>query len=148
MMYEGSVVVGKKLIEGEIRTNAKETKGVGKAIIDGAGLLCFLFGSLILLGIVFVTIGGIFIFISPNKLFQFKRVKRDEDNSRRRYMNLRPKDIVVVSGTGRTKDWDKDLRGTVLKVDEKSNSVFVIWYGTSVEDETTLILNLSKRKSP
>ena len=63
-------------------TSTKDTKGLGKAIIDSVGLLSFLFGSLILLGIVFVTIGSIFIFISPNKLFKFKRVKRDEDNSR------------------------------------------------------------------
>jgi hypothetical protein len=63
-------------------TSSKDTKGLGKAIIDAAGLLSFLFGSLILLGIVFVTIGGIFIFISPSKLFQLKRVKRDKDNSR------------------------------------------------------------------
>jgi len=63
-------------------TSTKDTKGLGKAIIDAVGLLSFLFGSLILLGIVFVTIGSIFIFISPNKLFQFKRVKRDKDNSR------------------------------------------------------------------
>jgi hypothetical protein len=63
-------------------TSSKDTKGLGKAIIDAVGLLSFLFGVLILLGIVFVTIGSIFIFISPNKLFQFIRVKRDEDNSR------------------------------------------------------------------
>ncbi len=52
-------------------------------------------------------------------------------------MNFEPKDIVVVSGVGRTKDWDKNLRGTVLRIDEKTNSVFVIWHGTCVEDEMT-----------
>ena len=62
-----------------MRTNAKETKGVGKALINALGFFSFLFGLLILLGIVFVTIGSILIFISPNKLFQFKRVKRDGD---------------------------------------------------------------------
>ena len=63
-------------------TSSKDTKGLGKAIIDAVGLLSFLFGSLILLAIAFGAIGSIFIFISTNKLFQFKRVKRDEDNSR------------------------------------------------------------------
>jgi len=62
-----------------MRTNAKETKGVGKALINVLGFFSLLFGLLTLLGIVFVTIGSIFIFISPNKLFQFKRVKRDKD---------------------------------------------------------------------
>jgi hypothetical protein len=70
------------LAEGEMRTNAKETKGVGKALINALGFFSLLFGLLILLGIVFERIGSIFIFISTNKLFQFKRVKRDEDNSR------------------------------------------------------------------
>ena len=50
-------------------------------------------------------------------------------------MNFKPKDIVVVSGIGRTETWEKDLQGTVLKVDENTNSVFVIWHGTCVEDE-------------
>jgi hypothetical protein len=67
------------LAEGEMRTNAKETKGVGKALINALGFFSLLFGLLILLGIVFETIGSIFIFISTSKLFQFKRVKRDED---------------------------------------------------------------------
>ena len=65
-----------------MRTNAKETQGVGKALINALGFFSFLFGLLILLGIVFETIGSIFMFISPNKLFQFKRVKKDKDNSR------------------------------------------------------------------
>ncbi|MGA2318685.1 MAG: hypothetical protein ABSG71_20250 [Thermodesulfobacteriota bacterium] len=67
------------MAEGEMRTNAKETKGVGKALINALGFFSLLFGLLILLGIVFETIGSIFIFISTSKLFQFKRVKRDED---------------------------------------------------------------------
>jgi len=50
-------------------------------------------------------------------------------------MNFKPKDIVVVSGIGRTETWEKDLQGTALKVDENANSVFVIWHGTCVEDE-------------
>jgi len=70
------------LAEGEMRTNAKETKGVGKALINALGVFSLLLGLLILLGVVFKTIGSIFIFISANKLFQFNRVKRDEDNSR------------------------------------------------------------------
>jgi uncharacterized integral membrane protein len=45
------------------------------------GFLSFLFGSLILLAIVFGTIGGIF--MSTKRLFQLKRVKRDKDNSHR-----------------------------------------------------------------
>ena len=65
-----------------MRTNAKETKGAGKALINVLDFFSLLFGLLILLGMVFVTIGSIFIFISANKLFQFKRVKRDKDNSR------------------------------------------------------------------
>jgi hypothetical protein len=60
-------------------TNAKETKGVGKALFDAVGLLSFLFGSLVLLAIVFGMIGSIF--MSTKRLFQVKRVKRDEDNS-------------------------------------------------------------------
>ena len=65
----------------EMPTNAKETKGVGKALINALGFLSLLFGLLILLGIVFATIGGIFIFITKSKLFQFKREKMDGDNS-------------------------------------------------------------------
>ena len=59
-------------------TNSKDTKGLGKAIIDAVGLLSFLFGSLILLTIVFGAIGGIF--MSTKRLFQLRRVKKDEDN--------------------------------------------------------------------
>ena len=60
-------------------TNAKETKGVGKALINAFGFLSFLFGSLILLAIVFGMIGSMF--MSTKKLFQLKRVKKDENNS-------------------------------------------------------------------
>jgi len=69
-----------ELAEGEMPTNAKETKGVGKALINAFGFLSFLFGSLVLLAIAFGTIGGLF--MSTKRLFQVKRVKRDEDNSR------------------------------------------------------------------
>ena len=62
-------------------TNAKETKGVGKALINAFGFLSFLFGSLIFLAIVFGMIGSIF--MSTKRLFQVKRVKKDEDNSHR-----------------------------------------------------------------
>jgi hypothetical protein len=60
-------------------TNAKGTKGLGKALIDAVGLLSYLFGSLVLLAIAFGTIGGIF--MSTKRLFKLKRVKKDEDNS-------------------------------------------------------------------
>jgi hypothetical protein len=60
-------------------TNSKDTKGLGKAIIDAVGFLSFLFGSLILLAIVFGAIGGIF--MSTKRLFQLSRVKKDDDNS-------------------------------------------------------------------
>ena len=60
-------------------TNAKETKGLGNALFDAVGLLSFLFGSFILLAIVFGAIGSIF--MSTKRLFQVKRVKGNEDNS-------------------------------------------------------------------
>ena len=62
-------------------TNAKDTKGLGKALFDAVGFLSFLFGSLILLAIVFGTIGSIF--MSTKRLFQVKRGKRNKDNSHR-----------------------------------------------------------------
>jgi len=67
------------LTEGEMPTNAKDTKGLGKALFDAVGLLSFLFGSLILLAIVFGMIGGIF--MSTKRLFQLKQAKRDDSNS-------------------------------------------------------------------
>ena len=60
-------------------TNSKDTKGLGKALIDAVGFLSFLFGSLILLAIAFGAIGSIF--MSTKRLFQFKQVKKNEDNS-------------------------------------------------------------------
>ena len=60
-------------------TNAKDTKGLGRALFDAVGLLSFLFGSFILLAIVFGAIGSIF--MSTKRLFQVKRVKGNEDNS-------------------------------------------------------------------
>ena len=68
-----------EVAEGEMPTNAKGTKGVGKALINAFGFLSFLFGSLVLLAIAFGTIGGIF--MSTKRLIQLKRVKKDEDNS-------------------------------------------------------------------
>ena len=62
-------------------TNAKGTKGLGKALFDAVSFLSYLFGSLILLTIVFGAIGGIF--MSTKRLFQLKRVKRDKDDSHR-----------------------------------------------------------------
>ena len=67
------------MAEGEIRTDSKETKGVGKALINAFGLISFLFGSLILLTIVFGMIGSIF--MSTKRLFQLKRVKGDKEES-------------------------------------------------------------------
>ena len=64
---------------GKMPTNAKGTKGLGKALIDAVGFLSFLFGSLILLAMVFGAIGGIF--MSTKRLFQLSRVKKDDDNS-------------------------------------------------------------------
>ena len=66
--------------EGEMGTNAKETKGVGKVFINALGFLSFLFGSLMLLSVVFGMIGSMFMSTKP--LFQVKRVKRDEKDSR------------------------------------------------------------------
>jgi hypothetical protein len=63
----------------KMATNSKDTKGLGKALIDAVGFLSFLFGSLILLAIVFGAIGSIF--MSTKRLFQLRRVKKDEDNS-------------------------------------------------------------------
>jgi hypothetical protein len=60
-------------------TNSKDTKGLGKAIIDAVGLLSLLFGLLILLAIAFGAIGSIF--MSTKRLFQLRRVKKDEDNT-------------------------------------------------------------------
>jgi hypothetical protein len=61
-------------------TNSKGRKGLGEALIDAVGFLSYLLGSLILLAVVFGAIGGIF--MSTKRLFQLKRVKKDEDNSR------------------------------------------------------------------
>ena len=66
---------------GKMPTNSKDTKGLGKALIDAVGFLSSLFGSLVLLAIAFGTIGGIF--MSTKRLFQVKRVKRDKDDSHR-----------------------------------------------------------------
>jgi hypothetical protein len=60
-------------------TNPKGRKELGEALIDAVGFLSFLFGSLILLAIVFGTIGSIF--MSTKRLFKLKRVKKDEDNT-------------------------------------------------------------------
>ena len=64
---------------GKMPTNSKDTKGLGKALIDAVGFLSYLFGSLILLAIAFGTIGSIF--MSTKRLFKLKRVKKDKDNS-------------------------------------------------------------------
>ena len=61
-------------------SNSKGRKGLGEGLFDVVGSLSYLFGSLILLAIAVGTIGGIF--MSTKRLFQLKRVKKDEDNSR------------------------------------------------------------------
>jgi len=50
-------------------------------------------------------------------------------------MEFKIKDIVTISGAGRTAEWEKDLEGTVCQVDEDNGQVFVIWHGTCVEDQ-------------
>jgi hypothetical protein len=66
------------LAEGEMPTNAKGAKGVGKTLLNAVGLVSFLFGSLLLLAIVFGMIGGIF--MSTKRLFKAKRVKGEKGN--------------------------------------------------------------------
>jgi hypothetical protein len=63
---------------GNMPTNSKDTKGLGKALIDAVGFLSFLFGSLIILAVVFGAIGSIF--MSTKRLFQLKQAKRDDGN--------------------------------------------------------------------
>jgi hypothetical protein len=65
------------LAEGEMPTNAKGTKGAGKALMNALGLVSFLFGSLILLAIAFGMIGSIF--MSTKRLFQVKRVEGEKE---------------------------------------------------------------------
>ena len=60
-------------------TNSKGRKGLGEALIDTVGFLSFLFGSLILLAIVFGTIGSIF--MSTKRLFKLNWVKKGEDKT-------------------------------------------------------------------
>jgi len=61
------------LAEGEMPTNAKETKGAGKALINVLGLVSFLLGSLVLLAIVFGMIGSIF--MSQSGYFRSSELK-------------------------------------------------------------------------
>ena len=60
-------------------TDSKAKKGLGEALFDVVGSLCYLVGLLVLLAIAVGTIGGIF--MSTKRLFQVKRVKKDEDNT-------------------------------------------------------------------
>jgi hypothetical protein len=71
------LVEGDRLAKGEMPTNSKETKGVGKALINAFGLISFLFGSLVLVAIVFGMIGGIF--MSKERLFSVKRARGDKE---------------------------------------------------------------------
>jgi hypothetical protein len=65
------------LADREILTNAKKTKELGRVLMDALGFLSFLFGSLILLSLVFGMIGSMFMSTKP--LFRVKRVKRADD---------------------------------------------------------------------
>ena len=65
------------MVERQMPINTKETKGAGKGLIKALGLISFLFGSLILLTIVFGMIGSIF--MSTKRLFRVKRVKGTEE---------------------------------------------------------------------
>ncbi len=69
---------GGRLAEGEIQTDSKETKGLGKALFDAVGFLSHLFGSLMLLAIAVGTIGGIL--MSTRRLLQVKRVEKGKDD--------------------------------------------------------------------
>ena len=60
-------------------TDSKDKKGLGAAVFDVVGSLPYLFGSLVLLAIAVGTIGGIF--MSTKRLFQIKRLERDENSS-------------------------------------------------------------------
>ena len=50
-------------------------------------------------------------------------------------MEFKIKDIVTISRVGRTEEWEKDLEGTVCRIDEEKGRVHVIWHGTCIEDE-------------
>jgi hypothetical protein len=65
------------LAEGKMSTNLKETKGLGTVLMDAFGLISFLFGSLVLVAIVFGMVGGIF--MSTKRLFKTKRVKGNKE---------------------------------------------------------------------
>ncbi len=62
-------------------TNGKERKEFGKALVDGLGFLSFLFGSLVLISLVFGMIGSLFMSTKP--LFRAKRAKNADDNKAR-----------------------------------------------------------------
>ena len=61
-------------------TDSKDKKGLGEALFDTVGSISYLVGSVVLIAIAVGTIGGIF--MSTKRLFQVKRVKKDEDGSR------------------------------------------------------------------
>ena len=81
-LQEGRLQIHISKSAGEVSnmpTNSKDTKGLSKGLIDAVGFLSFLFGSLILMAIVFGAIGSVF--MSTKRLFQLSRVKKDDDNS-------------------------------------------------------------------
>ena len=50
-------------------------------------------------------------------------------------MEFKVNDLVKPSGIGRTENWEDDLVGKVIRIDEETQSVFVQWFGLIVEDE-------------
>ncbi len=62
-------------------TNEKKSKEFGKALVDCLGFLSFLFGSLLLVSLVFGMIGSFFMSTKP--LFKAKRAKNGDDNKTR-----------------------------------------------------------------
>jgi len=60
--------------------SGKKPKDLGKALVNGLGFLSFLFGSLVLVSLVFGMIGSLFISTKP--LFRAKRVKNADNKTR------------------------------------------------------------------
>ena len=59
-------------------TDEKKPKEFGKALINGLGFLSFLFGSLVLVSLVFGMIGSLF--MSTRPLFRAKRTKKADND--------------------------------------------------------------------
>lgn len=72
---------------------------MSEVLINALGFLSFLFGSLMLLGVVFGMIGSIFMSTKP--LFQGKRVKRGEEDSRSKPKGEKMSDLERKTMEGR-----------------------------------------------